>query len=130
MTKRARGTVRPGQRRPIQRRPAGSSEPVAPVAGTPLAPRPGGLTAAEEARAAELETRLLAEEKAADAARRTARAPRVEREPVVVGGLAVAAQREYAYVARDVRDIVRIAALLFAVLFVLWLLIDIMAVFG
>jgi hypothetical protein len=130
MTKRARGTVRPGQRPPIQRRAPGSSEPVAQAAGTPVAPRPGGLTAAEEARAAELEARLLAEEKAAEAARTKARAPRVDREPAVAGSLAVAAQREYAYVARDVKDIVRIASLLFGVLLVLWLLIDVMAVFG
>ena len=39
--------------------------------------------------------------------------------------LELRAEVEYAYVARDVRDIVRVMALLFAVLFGLWIIIDV-----
>ena len=42
MVKRARGSVRPGQRRPIDRRPATAATP-----GTPGAPKPGGLSETE-----------------------------------------------------------------------------------
>lgn len=123
MAKRARGSVRPGQRRPIERRAASAT---APAAAAAIAPRPSGLTAAEEARAAEIEAQLLAEERAAENARRqthsrAAVAPQVMRS----GSLAVRAEEEYAYVARDVKDIVRIAALLLTILFGLWILVDV-----
>ncbi|HEX2755900.1 MAG TPA: hypothetical protein VHM48_10575, partial [Candidatus Limnocylindrales bacterium] len=69
------------------------------------------MTRAEEARAAELEAAILAEEKAADASRQTrerARRPSVES----VGGvsytsipLSVRAADEYGYVKRDIRRI-------------------------
>jgi hypothetical protein len=39
--------------------------------------------------------------------------------------LAVRAQEEYAYVGRDVREIAKIAALLFTILIVLWILVDV-----
>jgi hypothetical protein len=123
MAKRARGTVRPGQRRPIDRRPASTSSAVAPA----VAPRPSGLTEAEERRAAELETALLAEERAAEVARTRTRL-RSTREPVYAGtggSLAIRAEEEYAYVARDVKRITRIAALLLSILFALWILIDV-----
>jgi hypothetical protein len=122
MAKRARGTVRPGQRRPIDRRPASTPSAVAPAA----APRPSGLTEAEERRAAELEAALLTEERAAEVARTRTR-ERSTREPVYAGGgsLAVRAEEEYAYVARDVKRISRIAALLLSILFALWILIDV-----
>jgi hypothetical protein len=89
------------------------------------APRPAGLTEAELARAAELEAQLLAEERAAENAR-TRTQPRAK----VIGrsapsSLELRAEVEYAYVARDVKDIVRIASLLFAVLFGLWIVIDV-----
>ncbi len=123
MAKRARGSVRPGQRRPIARRAA---PPTAPQAAPAAAPRPSGLTEAETARAAELEAQLLAEERAAEQARERARAkPSVARESGPVGALAVRAEQEYAYVARDVKDIIRIAAILLTVLFGLWILIDV-----
>ena len=74
MAKRVRGSsTRPGQRPPLQRsavRPATSttpsttSETVTPAA----APRPATLTPQEEARAAELEAQIVAEERAATAA--------------------------------------------------------------
>ena len=115
MVKRARGSVRPGQRRPIDRRPAPTA--------TPATPRTTGLSEAELARAAELEQQLLAEERAAE----TARKRTAERSTTREGSAAkvIPFEDEYAYVSRDLRDIVRIAALLFAVLFVLYLIIDV-----
>jgi len=44
------------------------------------------------------------------------------------GSIALRAETEYAYVARDVKDIVRIASLLLAILFGLWIVIDILQV--
>jgi hypothetical protein len=121
MAKRARGSVRPGQRRPIARRAAPPTAP-APAA----APRPSGLTEAETARAAELEAQLLAEERAAEKERERTRArPPASREARPAGALAVRAEQEYAYVARDVKDIIRIAAILLTVLVGLWILIDV-----
>lgn len=127
MTKRARGSSRPGQRRPLERRPAaGAGGPAA----TPAAPiRAGGLTDAEAARAAELEARLVADERAAEAVRRQTRERASLRESTPAGTLAQRAETEYAYVARDVREIVRIAILLLVVLVGLWLAIDVAALF-
>lgn len=134
MTKRARGSVRPGQRRPIQRRGAApgspATGPASGASGATAAPRPTGLTEAEIRRAAEVEAQLLAEERAAEEARRRARPAKVERDAAPAGSLAIRAQHEYAYVARDIKDIARISVLLFAILFVAWLLIDVLAVFG
>lgn len=124
MAKRARGSVRPGQRRPIDRRPASPTAPASPGA----TPRPAGLSDAELARAAELEAELLAQEKAADQARTRTRERTATRELVSsgpTGSLAVQARDEYAYVARDVKDIVRIASLLIGILLVLWILVDV-----
>ena len=126
MAKRARGHVRPGQRRPIDRRPAPAATPAA-AGGTTasVVPRPAGLTEAELARAAELEAQLLAEERAADNAR-TRTQPRAKASGLSApSSLELRAEVEYAYVARDVKDIVRIASLLFAVLFGLWIVIDV-----
>jgi hypothetical protein len=120
MAKRARGSVRPGQRRPIERRAAPSTAPA-----RTGAPKPGGLTEAETARAAELEAQLLAEERAAEQARERTRARSTAIRDVPVGRLAVRAEQEYAYVARDVKDIIRIAAILLTVLIALWILIDV-----
>jgi hypothetical protein len=125
MAKRARGGSRPGQRRPIARRPASASAAPAVQA----APRATGLTEAEQARAAELEAQLLAEERAAEQARRRSRERSgVGREVTPGGSLAVRAEEQYAYVVRDVRDIIKIASILFAVLLVLWILIDVTGV--
>jgi hypothetical protein len=127
MAKRVRGSVRPGQRRPIDRRPA-TGTAAGPAA--PVEPRPAGLTASEEARAAELEQALLAQERQAEAARAKARV-RSTRETYSGGGssLAVRAEEEYAYVARDVRQIGEMAVLMLVILFGLWFLIDIAKVF-
>ncbi len=127
MAKRVRGSVRPGQRRPIDRRPAGAA---ASGSAATVEPRPSGLTSSEEARAAELEQALLAQERQAESARVRAR-ERATRETYSggTGTLAVRAEQEYAYVARDVRQIGQMAVLMLAILFGLWFLIDIAKVF-
>src|SRR4051794_13640687 len=118
MVKRARGSVRPGQRRPIDRRPASP-------AAAPTTQRSGGLSDAELARAAELESQLLAEERAAESARkRTAERSTREAAPTRV----LAFEDEYAYVARDVKDIVRIAIVLIGLLIALYLIVDVLDV--
>ena len=130
MAKRARGNVRPGQRRPIDKRPASPAAAGRASATSAAVPRPAGLSDAELERAAQLEAELLAQEKAAEQARQRTRA-RATREtitPAAAGSLAIAAKNEYAYVGRDVRDIVRIASILIGILVVLWLLIDVTGV--
>lgn len=132
MAKRTRGTVRPGQRRatarPASRPAAGAPAPVP----TPTV-RPGSLTAEEEARAAELEAQIVAEERAADTAQRRGRdrartaelaGPRTRE----AAPLAVRAAGEYAYVRRDIVRIARIGALLLALLLVFHLLINVAGV--
>src|SRR4051794_8878659 len=109
MAKRSRGsTSRPGQRPPLQRQSARPATRPA-VAATPVvAPRPDVLTDAEEARAAELEAAIVAEERAAESAakRRSTTSRSVDTAPVGSGsGLAAAGAEEYAYVARDIRRI-------------------------
>ena len=99
MAKRARGSVRPGQRRSLDRRPTTTA-----AAATP---KPTGLSEAELARADELEQQLLAEERAAEAARRRTVERAATRE--VAGTRTLAFEEEYAYVTRDLKDIARIA---------------------
>jgi dGTP triphosphohydrolase len=118
MAKRVRGSVRPGQRRPVDRRPA--------AATAAAAPKPSGLSDAELARAAELEQQLLAEERAAEAARKRTAERSVTRE--VASTRTMTFEDEYAYVARDVKDIIRIAIILLAILFGLYILIDVVGV--
>jgi hypothetical protein len=129
MAKRARGSVRPGQRRRIDRRPASTAAPAASTAGASTAaatPKPAGLSEAELERAAQLEADLLTQERAAEQARKRGRDRTPTREYTGTGGsLAVQAETEYAYVARDIKDIVRIASILIGFLIVLWLLIDV-----
>ena len=129
MAKRVRGsTTRPGQRRPLQRTTPRPAKPTAPA--TEVVDRPSdSLTAAEEARAAELEAEIVAEERQAEKRQteegRRRRAAR-DIEPAGVNraqsSLAVSAAEEYAYVARDVRRIALVGGGLVAVLIVLWLL--------
>jgi hypothetical protein len=126
MAKRARGSVRPGQRRPIDKRPASPASPAAPAT-----PKPAGLSDAELERAAQIEAEMLAQERAAEQARKRTRERSATREVVASGPsgpLTVQEQREYAYVARDVKDIVKIASLLLAILFALYLVIDVFKV--
>lgn len=143
MAKRARGSHRPGQRAPIRRTTRPASAPSGPAAATTSAGavRPtGGLTAEEEARAAELEARILAEEREAEAIRARGRAraataeeyvpaPRVAGRPVS-GGLAVRYAHEYDYVARDLRRIGALIAVLLGVMVVLWIAVDQMGLFS
>jgi hypothetical protein len=120
MAKRSRLAARPGQRRPLQRpatRPEGAD-------------RPGRLTHAEEARAAELEAAILAEEQAAEDARKTRERSR-RPAPEVVGGvsytsvpLSVRASEEYSYVKRDIRRISIVGGFLLAILAVLEVLVN------
>lgn len=126
MAKRARGTTtRPGQRRPLQRPAsrsgASAARPGSPGSAAPAPVRPGSLTPEEEARAAELEAAIVAEERQAEAARR-GRQQRGSVEPVARAGspLAVAARDEYAYVARDVRRVTIVGGSLVALLVALW----------
>jgi hypothetical protein len=128
MAKRTRGsTSRPGQRRPIQRpatRPASRpANPVTSVASpATVEPRPEELTDAEEARAAQLEATIVAEERQAEASKRRARAARTVDVEAVRSptALSVTAADEYAYVARDVKRIAILGGSLIVVLLVLW----------
>ena len=129
MAKRARGTTRPGQRRPIQRvaRPApGSAATVAPA----------GLSAAEITRAAELEAQLVAADRpeAAPTSRGQGRAPGTEpagpRRVGVSGRLAVESAEEYRYVARDVRRIATVGGAMFAILIGLYVVLTVTGVAG
>jgi hypothetical protein len=124
MAKRVRGsTTRPGQRARLQR-----STPSRPVPTGDPAPRPAGLTTDEEARAAELEAQIVAEEKASDQAasqarERGRRAP--SEAPVRTGTLAAEATEEYAYVARDVRRIAIVGGSLVGLLLGLWIVVQV-----
>ena len=125
MAKRARGTTRPGQRAPLQRSGSAARPPLAvPPLGSPAAtPRPPTLTNEEEARAAEIEARLVAAERSAEeAARRQVRGRRVaERESSApTGSIAVRAAEEYGYVMRDIRRIALIGGSMLILLIVLW----------
>ena len=122
MAKRARGTTtRPGQRRPMQRPAARTAAPA-----TRIVPRPVTLTDEEEARAAELEAAILAEEQAAESARR-ARPQRgsADAPSRSFSSLAVAAGNEYAYVARDVRRIATVGGTLLGILAALWIIVQV-----
>jgi hypothetical protein len=128
MAKRARGANRPGQRAPLRRssaaRPPTAAPPLAsPVANTLSTAQPANLTDEEEARAAEIEARLVAAERSAEeAARRQTRGRRpVEPQaPARTGSIAMRASQEYAYVARDVRRIALIGGSLIGLLLGLW----------
>jgi hypothetical protein len=133
MAKRTRGSRRPGRRPPLRReaaRPTPTTRPT-PAAAAPT--RPSALTRDEEARAAELEARIVAEERAAEEA--TQRSKDRVREPGYVAPrgrssapLSVRAADEYAYVRRDVWRIARIGGSLIAILAILHVLINVMHV--
>jgi hypothetical protein len=141
MVKRSRAAVRPGQRRPIQRRvapstAAGSSSPaVTPadpatpaMSATPAARPSAGLTAAEARRAEQLEAEIRADERAAEDARKRAQERGKTRSDEITrpaGSLAVVAAHEYDYVVRDVRRIGITAAILLFVLFLIWLAVEV-----
>lgn len=131
MAKRSRLTAKPGQRRPLQRATPRTSEAGARPAGS--------VTAEEEARAAELEAAIVAEEKAAEASRRGRARPAggdLAGAPASVRGLSytsvplsVRAADEYAYVKRDIRRIAIVGGLLIAILAVLEVLVNGMHLF-
>lgn len=127
MAKRSRLAAKPGQRRPLQRSAARPGE-----AGQ----RPSGsVTREEEARAAELEAAILAEEQVAADSRRTREGARrqVEAPAIRIGGaavpLSVRAADEYAYVKRDVRRIAVVGGFLLGILVVLEVLVNGMKLF-
>jgi hypothetical protein len=122
MAKRIRGSTRPGHRPRLQRPP----QPAADAAPR----RAGGLTREEEARAAEIEAAILAEERAAQQATRRTRDRDRFGEAAPVRGrdlapLAARAADEYSYVRRDVIRIVRVGGSLLAVLALLYVLINV-----
>lgn len=126
MAKRTRGSHRPGRRPPLRRETTRSPSAAAPI-------RPAiGLSPEEEARAAEIEAQIMAEERAAEQAARRSRT-RGREEHVITrlknaAPLSVRAADEYAYVRRDVRRIARIGAALLAILAVLHVLINVLHV--
>jgi hypothetical protein len=129
MAKRVRGSSRPGQRRPAARRPAGAPAPSAGSASASATPRSTGLTDAELKRAAELEAQLVAEERAAETARRRSQErSTAARELGSSPARTLDDAEAYAYVGRDLRDIGRIAILLLVVLFALYIAIDVAGV--
>jgi hypothetical protein len=119
MAKRSRLAARPGQRRPLQRSTTGK-----PATSTPST----SITPEEEARAAELEAAIVAEEKAAT----TARERRGRRDTPDGAGsvayssvpLSVREAQEYRYVQRDVRRILVVGGFLLGILAVLEVLVN------
>lgn len=107
--------------RPAARPAAPATRPGGSTSGPAPATRPATLTPEEEARAAELEAAILAEERQAEAGRRT-RAERTNSAAPLraTSPLAAAAANEYAYVARDVRRVAIVGGSLVAFLLVLW----------
>ncbi len=135
MAKRSRGSTRPGQRRPA-RRPVQQRPPTArPTAPTAATARPStALTPEEEARAAELEARLVADERAAEEARVRSRgrtgADTAARGRTRDGSpLANRAAEEYTYLVRDIRRIVAVGGGLIGIMLVLWLVLEVLNVF-
>ncbi len=127
MAKRARGsTTRPGQRAPLQR---GSAPARPPLASSIAVPRPATLTDDEEARAAELEARIVAAERSAEetaARRQHGRRSAVPSEtPGRAGSIALRAGQEYAYVTRDVRRLAIIGGSMLAILIGIWIVLQV-----
>jgi len=122
MAKRSRIGARPGQRRPLQR------------TATRTTARPANSVTDEElARAAELEAQILAEEQAAEEARK-GRQRRAKTEPAETtiyssAPLAERASQEYAYVQRDLRRIAIVGGGLLLVLFGIDILLNVLNVF-
>jgi hypothetical protein len=111
------------------------SRPGARAAAAP--PRSGGLSASEEARAAEIEAQIVASEAAAENERGRARNRRRTTEDAVREDtprtrsgslLAIRGEQEYAYVVRDVRRIATVGGSLVGVLIVLYILIEVIGV--
>ena len=127
MAKRTRGSNRPGQRHAERH---SSARPQSRPATRPA----GALSEAEEARAAELESQIVAQDRAAESnrarGRDRGRAVEVARpgRPGGQGLLAARAAEEYAYVVRDVRRIIAVGGSMAVTLLALYVLIDVMHV--
>ena len=122
MAKRSRLAGRPGQRRPLQR----TSTPAPCRVDARGPPPPTSITPEEEARAAELEAQIVAEEQAATEARSARTRGRSPDGEVVVssGTIAARASDEYRYVSRDLRRIAVVGGFLIAVMVVLEILVN------
>jgi hypothetical protein len=126
MAKRQRA-VRPGQRRPTTKT---APKPVA----TAATPAPAtGLTAADEARAAELEAQIVAADKSAASSSERSRSRKSDPEAArgrtkESGLLATRATAEYAYVQADIRRIVIVAGALFVLMIAIWLVLNVAGV--
>ena len=123
MAKRQRGSTRPGQRPPTK---SPSGRPSAALPPAPVPTRPTGmLTDDEMAHAAEIEARIVDEERQATASlervrdrRRNAAADLPARgRGRAVSTLAIVAADEYTYVRRDLRRIAIVFVGIFAILF-------------
>jgi hypothetical protein len=100
--------------------------PARPATTRPERPE-GSVTREEEARAAELEAAILAEEKAAETVRRGRDRDRRPAETAIYSSapLATRAAEEYGYVRRDVRRIIVVGGSLLGVLALLYILVNV-----
>ncbi len=124
---RPRGGSRPGNR--------GARPGARPAAAAPA--RSGGLSAAEEARAAEIEAQIVASEAAAANQRARGRDKRRPADDLLRDDasrtrsgslLAIRGEQEYTYVVRDIRRIVTVGGSLVGVLLLLYILIEVVGV--
>jgi hypothetical protein len=124
MAKRTRGSNRVVQRHADRHAPA---KPQPRPATRPAS----ALSDEEEARAAELESKIVAQERASDVGRSRTRSRSADTRlgaPRGQGLLAARAAEEYGYVVRDVRRIVQVGGALAIVLLALFVAIDILHV--
>lgn len=114
MSKRSRGSARPAHRRPGTR----------PAIDRPARERSAGTLPSQLEVAAEVAEDVV-EDRPAEAAAELERTRSHQRHRVAKPGslLAAKAATEYVYVAMDMRRILVVAAILFGILFVAWLLI-------
>ena len=132
MAKRTRGSARPGQRHADRR---GPGRPQPRPDSRPDSRPAGVLSDAEEARAAELEARIVAQERDAEVARsrprdrgRSIDSDRTAARARNAGLLAAKAAEEYAYVVRDVRRIIQVGGGMAIILAALYVLVDVLRV--
>jgi hypothetical protein len=124
MAKRNRGSHRPGQRRSDRHAPS-RNQP------RPLAQPVQGLTADEEARAAALESEIVAQERSSQLARSRDQVrpePETADKPRASSPLAVRAAAEYGYVSRDVRRIIRVGGSMIGLLGIVFVLVRVLNV--
>ena len=127
MAKRARGTTRPGQRRPIQRasRPAAGSA----LIGTPEAPAPAAtVTTPEAGLTGPMVPERQLEGRRADRSRTQDDVAPAQRRAGLSGRLAVESVEEYRYVARDIRRIALVGGSMFVILAVLFVILELAGV--